>query len=133
MASVVALKFETSDGAQQALTLANTLQKQKLIDITDAATVTWQHGQKRPKTHHYGMEWIGALDGTFWGLMFGLFFFFPFAGMAVGAVTGLIAGHFISFGITEDFVAKVRQKVSEGTSALFILVGKADVNRVASA
>jgi uncharacterized membrane protein len=79
------------------------------------------------------MEWIGAIDGTFWGLMFGLFFFVPAAGIAVGAVTGLIAGHFMSFGITEDFVAKVRQKVTEGTSALFILVGKADVDHVASA
>lgn len=133
MASLVALKFETADGAQQALTLTKTLRKQKLIDITDGATVTWHRGQSRPKTHHIGQEWIGALDGTFWGLVLGLFFFVPAAGLALGAVTGVIAGHFTSLGITEDFIAKVRQKVTEGTSALFLLVGKADVDRVASA
>jgi len=31
------------------------------------------------------MTSAGALDGSFWGLLFGLIFFVPLLGMAVGA------------------------------------------------
>ena len=41
MATLSALKFGTLDGAVQALTTLQGLQKQQLIQIQDAAIVTW--------------------------------------------------------------------------------------------
>jgi len=39
MATIVLLKFDTSDGAEKCLGLVESLQKQKLLQIIDAATV----------------------------------------------------------------------------------------------
>src|SRR5499427_7936301 len=108
MASLVVLKFHTADGAQQALSLAETLQKQQLIDVLDAATVTWQQGKKKPKTRHMGrMATAGALDGAFWGMLFGLLFFVPFFGMAMGAGIGALTGAFADVGIDDKFIKQV--------------------------
>jgi uncharacterized membrane protein len=40
--------------------------------------VTWPIGKKRAKTRqHPGLASAGALDGAFWGLLFGILFFVP--------------------------------------------------------
>jgi len=41
--------------------------------------------------------------------------------------------HFADYGIGNDFLQKVRSKVTEGTSALFLLVGQVTTDRVVEA
>jgi len=79
------------------------------------------------------MTAAGALGGAFWGMLFGLLFFVPFFGLAVVAAFGAIAGHYAKYGIDENFINQVREKVTEGTSALFLLTSGAVVDRVAEA
>ena len=43
--------------------------------------------------------------------------------MAVGAAAGALAGSLADYGIDDDFIKNVREKVTEGTSALFLLTG----------
>ena len=52
--------------------------------------------------------------------------------MAVGAAMGALAGHFSDYGIDDDFVKSVRDQVTEGTSALFLLTvtGSAAVDKL---
>ena len=50
--SLVVLKFDTPDGADKGLELAQDLQKQQLLELLDAAIVTWPQGKKKPKTRH---------------------------------------------------------------------------------
>ena len=50
--SVVVLKFDTPEGADKGLELAQSLQKQQLLQLLDAAIVTWPTGKKKPKTRH---------------------------------------------------------------------------------
>ena len=95
MATLTAIKFETPDGAEQGLQLMQNLQKQNLIQVVDAATVSWPEGKKKPKTRQaQSMGGVGALSGAFWGLLFGLLFFIPFLGLAIGAAIGGRMGHF---------------------------------------
>ena len=76
--SLVVLKFDTPEGADKALELAVSLQKQKLLELQDAAIVTWPAGKKKPKTRHLGdLTAAAACDGAFWGLLFGMIFFVP--------------------------------------------------------
>ena len=132
--SLVVLKFDTPEGADKALTLAVDLQKQALLVLLDAATVTWPKGKKKPKTRHLGdLTCAGAWDGAFWGMLFGLLFFMPFLGAAFGAAVGALSGHFADYGIGKDFIEQVRGKVKEGTSALFLLVGQVTTDRVVEA
>ena len=131
MATLTAIKFETPDGAEQGLQLMQNLQKQNLIQVVDAATVSWPEGKKKPKTRQaQSMGGVGALSGAFWGLLFGLLFFIPFLGLAIGAAIGGLAGHFSDYGIDDDFIKSVREKVTPGTSALFLLTQNAVADRV---
>lgn len=134
MATLSVLKFDTPDGAEKFLGTLQTLQKQQLIDIQDAAIVTWPQGKKKPKTQQlHSMSGAGALGGAFWGLLFGLLFFIPFVGLAIGAAMGALAGHFSDYGIDDNFIKSARDKVTEGTSALFLLTSGAVVDKVAAA
>jgi uncharacterized membrane protein len=51
----------------------------------------------------------------------------------VGAAIGALSGHFARYGIDEDFIKQVRDNVTEGTSALFLLTSGAVMDRVVSA
>jgi uncharacterized membrane protein len=132
--SLVVLKFETPEGADTGLELAQSLQKQQLLQLLDAATVTWPVGAKKPKTHHAGdLTCAGAWDGAFWGMLFGLLFFVPFLGAAFGAAVGALSGHFADYGIGKEFLEQVRGKVTPGSSALFLLLGQVTADRVVEA
>jgi uncharacterized membrane protein len=134
MASLTVWKFNTPEGADQALDKLKSLSKQELVTIEDAAIVYWKPGKKKPKTHQlHSMTGSGALGGAFWGMLFGLLFFIPFFGLAVGAGMGALMGHFSDYGIDDDFIKQVRSKVTEGTSALFLLVGDVTEDKVAEA
>ena len=134
MQTLTAFKFETADGAGKMLDLIKSLNKQQLIELDDAAIVSWPEGQKKPKTKHLDdMTGAGALGGAFWGMLFGLLFFMPFLGMAVGAAIGALIGHFSNYGIDKDFIKQVQDQVTQGTSALFLLTSNAVIDRVSKA
>lgn len=67
------------------------------------------------------------------GLLFGLLFFAPLLGMAIGAGTGAIAGSFTDIGIDDDFIDAVKRKVTPGTSALFLLSSDVVLDKVLDA
>ncbi|MGK7921214.1 MAG: DUF1269 domain-containing protein [Trichodesmium sp.] len=134
MATLTVLKFPTAEGADQMINTLSNLQKQELIKIQDAAVVSWTAGKKKPKTRQlYDLAGLGALDGAFWGLLFGVIFWVPILGMAIGAAMGALSGSFTDIGINDDFIKDIRSKVTEGTSALFLLSTDAVVDRVAEA
>jgi uncharacterized membrane protein len=132
--TLVVLKFDTPEGADKGLELAIGLQKQQLLQLQDAAIVTWPEGKRKPKTRHLGdLTCPGAWYGAFWGMLFGLLFFVPFLGAAFGAAVGALSGHFADYGVGREFIEQVRGKVKEGTSALFLLVGQVTTDRVVEA
>lgn len=134
MASLTVWKFNTPDGADQALAKVESLSKQQLITVQDAAVVSWPEGKKKPKTRQaVNLAGLGALQGAFWGMLFGLLFFIPLFGLAVGAAMGALSGHFTDYGIDDDFIDDVRGKVTEGTSAIFLLTEEATVDKVSDA
>ena len=131
MTTLTVWKFDTADGARSALTVLERQQKEELIQLVDAAIVTWPQGRSKPKTQQlHNMTGAGALGGSFWGLLFGLLFFIPLLGMAIGAAMGALAGSMSDVGIDDEFIRKVRAEVTEGTSALFVMSANAVTDRV---
>jgi uncharacterized membrane protein len=134
VATFTVWKFHTAAGAEEALGTLQQLQSEELIEVQDAAIVTWPEGKKKPKTRHLNdMTGAGALGGAFWGFLFGLIFFVPLLGLAVGAAAGALAGSLTHFGIDEGFIKEVREKVTPGTSALFVMTSDAVLDRVREA
>jgi uncharacterized membrane protein len=134
MAALTVWKFDTVDGAGQVLAKLESLSKQQLITIEDAAIVYWETGKKKPKNYQvHSLAGAGALGGAFWGMLIGLLFFMPFLGLAIGAAMGALAGHFSDYGIDDDFIKEVKAEVTEGTSALFLLTDDVTVDKVEAA
>lgn len=137
MAKLVVLKFPEADGAYRMLDKLEDLEKHEHIHIEDAATVSWPEGKRKPRTRHLNnLAGIGTLDGAFWGMLIGMIFFVPLLGMAVGAAAGALGGSrlnmdtLLGVGIEEDFINQIRDKVTEGTSALFLLESGTMVDRI---
>lgn len=134
MATLTVWKFVDPEGATKAVEILEGLQKEQLITVQDAATVTWEEGKRKPKTNQLAsLTGAGAMGGAFWGLLFGLLFFVPLLGMAVGAAAGALSGSMADVGIDDDFIASVRAQVTPGTSALFALTSDAVVDKVRDA
>ncbi|HLU58079.1 MAG TPA: DUF1269 domain-containing protein [Pseudonocardia sp.] len=131
MATLTVWRFDTADGAQSALTTLERLQKEELLQLVDAAVVSWPEGRKKPRTEQlHSLVGAGALGGSFWGLLFGLIFFVPLLGMAIGAAMGALTGSLADVGIDDDFIRRVREEVTPGTSALFAMTSNAVTDRV---
>ena|SRR5688572_20947919 len=126
MATLSVLKFNDPGGADRVLIALQGLQERQMITLEDAAVVRWPAGTNKPKTHQlHSMAGSGASWGAFWGFLFGLIFLVPLLGAAMGAAGGALGGALGDYGIDEDFIRQVREKVTPGTSALFALTSGA--------
>ena len=131
MATLTVWKFPTADGAEDAEFTLKALQSERLITIQDAAVISWPESSTKPQTRQLtSVKRAGALGGAFWGLLFGVLFFVPLIGMAVGAAVGALSGALGDIGIDDDFIASVRDKVTPGTSALFLLSSEEVLDRI---
>ncbi len=134
MGTLTVWKFDTTTGAEDASKTLQELARQNLLVLHDAATVVWEEDQQKPTTHQLANTTVaGALGGSFWGLLFGLIFFVPLLGAAIGAATGAIAGSLTDVGIDDTFINKVRDQITPGTSALFVMTSDAVVDKIHAA
>jgi len=131
MATVTVLKFDDPGGAGVVLGKIQRLQKEHVITLLDAAIVSWPRGQSSPKTTQLvNLVATGMSGGMFWGMLFGLIFLTPLFGLVIGGAAGALGGAFRDYGIDDDFIRGVRSKLTEGTSALFLMTTGAVVDRV---
>jgi uncharacterized membrane protein len=134
MATLTVWKFDTADGAEQAVAILTDLASRQEISINDAATVSWALGDKKPRTRQLNnLTGAGALGGAFWGLLFGLIFFVPLLGAALGAATGALSGSLADVGIDDNFINRTRDQITPGTSAVFVMSSDAVVDKVRDA
>jgi uncharacterized membrane protein len=133
-ATLTVWKFNSPSGAAEAERTLEQLARENVVTIHDAATVSWEPGNKKPKTRQLSStSGAGALGGAFWGMLFGLIFFVPLLGAAVGAATGAFAGSLTDVGIDDGFINKVRDQITPGTSALFLMSSDAVIDKVKDA
>jgi uncharacterized membrane protein len=126
--------FETPLGAEAALARLQPLADEGRLVLDDAALVTWPRGRRKPSTRSLGcLTGPGTLWGGFWGVLLGLIFLVPLAGPTFGAAAGAFAGSLADFGIDDGFVKRVRDTVTPGTSALFVLGDGVAANAVLAA
>lgn len=131
MTTLTVWKFDSVKGAEEAAETLKVLASQELITVHDAAMVRWEEGAKKPKTQQlHNLMATGALGGAFWGMLLGLIFFVPLLGAAVGAATGALSASLADVGIDDGFINRVREQVTPGTSALFVLSSDAVVDKV---
>ena len=77
---------------------------------------------------------MAVAAATTWWALVGLLFLNPLLGLATGAAlgagAGALSGKLADYGINDDFIRSVAEAVQPNTSALFILVRKAQPEKV---
>jgi uncharacterized membrane protein len=138
MAELVVVAFDDVAEADRALTELARLQKEYLVDLEDAVVAIRQPDGKVNLKQSINLVGVGAasggVSGALWGSLVGLLFLNPLAGMAVGGLvgagSGALSGSLVDYGINDDFIRRIGETLQPNTSALFVLVRKAQPEKV---
>jgi len=138
MAELVAVGFDNPQEADRVLTDLARLQREYLIDLEDAVIAIRQPDGRVNLKQSINMIGTGAasggLSGALWGSLVGLLFLNPLAGMAVGGLmgagAGALSGSLVDYGIDDNFIRQIAETLQPNTSALFVLVRKAQPEKV---
>ena len=138
MSDLIVVAFPGEDTADQVLNKLQALQKEHLIDMEDACVVVRDRNGKvhvKQAVNLVGLEAAsGGAFGAFWGTLIGLLFLNPLAGLltgaAFGAGAGALSGMLSDYGINDDFIRSLGETLEPGTSALFVLVRRATLDKV---
>jgi uncharacterized membrane protein len=134
MATLVAIGYPEQGTAEQALDTVHQLEGELVIQAQQVAAIS---RDPEGKLHVHSGEGVstggGAAMGGFWGFMFGLLFFVPFAGLALGAGMGALFGHFGEKGVDKAFQQQVRDYLKPGTSALFMVIDQVTPDKAIAA
>ena len=133
MADLIAIGYPDETTALEAEKEAQHLADELIIQPDAiAAVVRHRDGKYQVTTNHHAVG-AGATWGMFWGLFFGLLLFVPVLGMAMGAGLGALFGKLETAGIDREFQQQVRDLLTPGTSALFLVLEKTTPEKATAA
>src|SRR3954469_23012396 len=124
MADLIAIGYDDETTAAAAAAEVHRLSEDLIIQPDAVAAIRCDAEGKYHVTTTHHMVGGGATFGMFWGLLFGMLFFVPVLGMAVGAGLGALMGKMEKTGVNQEFINQVREMLTPGTSALFMVVEK---------
>ena len=140
MADLVRVAFDQPDTADKVLYALTAMGKEQLIELADACVVVRPTEGEPQLKQMMPLTKIGALSGgssgALWGALVGLSFCFlnPLAGMAIGAgvsaATGALSGHLSDYGIDDNFIKELGNRIKPNSSALFLLIRKVTGDKV---
>lgn len=130
MRNLVAIVFSDETTALEMRTALVKMQKEYLIEMEDAVVVTKNSEGKVVLHQAMNMTAAGAVGGGFWGMLVGMLFLNPLLGAAVGAGAGALSGTFTDVGINDQMMKDAAASFTPGTSALFVLLQKATMDKV---
>jgi uncharacterized membrane protein len=138
MSDLIVVGFPQPDEADKVLLKLAQLKKDYLIDLEDAVVVVRDESGKVHLKQSLNLAAVGAVSGLasggFWGALVGLLFLNPLAGFAIGgaigAGTGALSGSLSDYGIDDDFIKSLGETIPVNSSALFVLVRKAQPDKV---
>jgi uncharacterized membrane protein len=129
MANLVAIAYDDLGQAQRVMGTVDELVREHSLTLEDAVIVERRAGDKI-KLHQPSMAGRGAAGGALWGGLIGLIFLMPLFGMAIGAASGAAAGALSDYGIDDNFMKELGEKLPEGGAAVFVLVREATRDKV---
>jgi uncharacterized membrane protein len=130
VSDLVVIEFDDEQTAFAMRAELAKMQKAYLIQMEDVVVVTKNEKGKVKLHQAVNLTAAGAVGGSFWGMLIGLIFLNPLLGAAMGAGAGALAGRLKDIGISDDFMKELAANLTEGTSALFILIRKSTPDKV---
>ncbi|HTP11562.1 MAG TPA: DUF1269 domain-containing protein [Anaerolineae bacterium] len=127
MANLVVVLYDDQFRAKEVMKELKTLKENKQLEVDDAAYVSKDNAGHFHIHQEHSLTKSGAVAGGLGGVVAGLLFTIPVAGLAVGAAAGAIAGKAQDYGIDDKMIKAINDDMRLNTSAIFLLVH--DVNR----
>ncbi len=130
MADLVAITYPTDAEAEAAREKVLEMQSEYLISLEDAVVVVKDADGKIKLNQLVNTTAAGAASGSFWGLLVGLIFLMPIAGVLLGAAAGALGGKLSDYGINDGFMKGVATSIQPGNAALFLLIKNMTTDKV---
>lgn len=133
MSDLVVIVYPTEARAEEMRQKIFGLQKEYLIEIGDAAIAVMHDDGKVKLNQLLNTTAMGAVSGSFWGLLIGAIFLMPLAGAALGAASGALGGALTDYGVDDKFMKELSTSLQPGNAALFVLVKRVTGDKVLEA
>jgi uncharacterized membrane protein len=130
MSDLVVIAFPSEEKAEEVRQRLLDLQKNYLIELSDAVIAVKQPNGKVKLNQLMHPTSAGAVSGGFWGMLIGWLFLMPVAGAAIGAATGALGGAMTDLGINDQFMKDIGKTLQSGNAALFVLIRKLTADKV---
>ncbi len=130
MSDLVAIVYPSEATAEDVRQRLIKLQKEYLISINDAVIAVKTDSGDIKLNQLVNTTAMGAISGSFWGLLVGVLFLNPIIGVAVGAASGAIGGALTDFGINDAFMKELSATLKPGNAALFVLIKNMTADKV---
>ncbi|CAN7379099.1 DUF1269 domain-containing protein [Bosea sp. LjRoot9] len=133
MSDLVVIVYPTEARAEEMRQKVVSLQKEYLIELGDAAIAVMHEGGKIKLNQLLNTTALGAVSGSFWGLLIGAIFLMPVFGAALGAASGALGGALTDYGVNDGFMKELAANLQPGNAALFLLINKMTADKVLDA
>ena len=130
MSDLVAIVYPSEAKAEDVRQRLFKLQKEYLITISDAVIAVKTDSGGIKLNQLVNTTAVGAMTGSFWGLLIGVLFLNPIIGVAVGAASGALGGALSDFGIDDAFMKDLSKTLQPGNAALFVLIKNMTADKV---
>jgi uncharacterized membrane protein len=132
MSDLIVVALDQFDDARAAMGRLRELERDGQVQFEDTALVErTNEGEVHVKNELTGATETGAAIGAVVGGF--VMFFFPVVGFAIGAAAGAAVGAMFKTGVEASFVDEVKQQLSPGRSALFLVVRQGSPDAIVAA
>src|SRR5690242_10847063 len=104
MSDLIAIVYPSEAKAEEVRRRLLKLEKEDLISINDAVIAVKRDEGSIKLNQLVNTTAMGAMTGSFCGLLIGVLFLNPILGVALGAASGALGGALTDFGIDDAFM-----------------------------
>jgi uncharacterized membrane protein len=130
MSDLIAIVYPSEAKAEEVRQRLFKLQKEYLITLSDAVIAVKTEAGPIKLNQLVNTTAVGAVSGSFWGLLIGVIFLNPLLGVALGAASGALGGALSDYGIDDEFMKKLSTTLQPGNAALFVLIKNMTADKV---
>ena len=131
MSQLVAVVYDTPEIARAAADRLRAEGRGQTIEMRDLVIAVRSEDGAVKLDQSVDLIAGGALGGAFWGSLIGLLFLNPLIGAVGGAAGGAVAGWFGDYGIDDEFMKEIAQRLEPGKAALFVLAEHLTIDKIA--
>jgi uncharacterized membrane protein len=130
MSDLIAVAYPDRDTAEEVRRTLGQLAVEHVIELDDVVVVTRDDKGKVKLHQAVRPAATGAASGALWGGLIGLLFLAPLFGMAIGAATGGASGALVDYGVNDQFMKGLGERLAPGSSAVVVLIHEVTPDKV---